>query len=277
MAYVSVAENATYETAISNTKTDPSVQNVINLGGHLRGVARYNSSTGRSPYYDKIRETLIAIPGHAQYFADEIKREQKAVQRYPTNTGPRVSYDFSRTRSFDTLGHLPSPATIAVLGHFLSDDIDTPSELESPGSDWGPNPKANSYFSSTTIMNIGLRNPPVTSQRRNDDPVVRLAETRAWWEEIKSGKRAFSFLGQKVEYRFKPDGTWDAITLANPPDDAPRPPKMAPANTQGQPNQKRKSGFPVAVERSGRSPWLWVITAVCLLSAGGIWVKMRRG
>ena len=40
-----------------------------------------------------------------------------------------------------------------------------------------------------------------------------IADTRAWWEEIKSGKRAFSYKGQKVEYRFKPDGTWETIAL----------------------------------------------------------------
>ena len=96
------------------------------------------------------------------------------------NTGPRVSYDFNRKVYFQTLRHLPSPETISVLGGFLSDDTDTPTVRISPDSDWGENPRANSYHSSWTIMNIGLRDPPVAEEDRNVGVDERLARTRAW-------------------------------------------------------------------------------------------------
>lgn len=47
-------------------------------------------------------------------------------------------------------------------------------------------------------------------------------------EEVKSGQRPFSFKGQKVGYRFKPDGRWDTLPIANPPDDAVKFPRLSP-------------------------------------------------
>ena len=192
----------------------------------LRNMGHRKSMAGCNPdvrsIYQEIQKELLSIPGHARYFAEEIKREQKEVAEYPTSTGPRISYDRNRSKYFATLSHLPSPETIAVLGEFLSDDIDTPRYRISPDSDWGENPKANSYGSAVTLTRIGLREPPGTRESYDADPVLHLAKTRAWWEEVKSGRRSFSFKGQAVEYRFKPDGTWDTLPIANPPDDRPQ-------------------------------------------------------
>lgn len=251
-----VAENTTYDAAISRVISTPSVEAVIELGGHLRGVARYNQPSGSNPYYYKIQQTLISIPGHARYFQQEIKRGQEAVKDLPTSTGPRVSYDGDRARYFETLSQLPSPEAIAVLGDFLSDDIDTPHPLVSEDSDWGENPRANSFASSFSIARIGLRNEPATLKSYDADPEAHLATTRAWWEEVKSGRKAFSFKGQDVEYRFKPDGTWETIALENPPDDML---EMKESSVKERPPVKSPPGDQMQKEETqGRNPWLWI-------------------
>lgn len=258
-----------YRSIIGQALANPTNENVLKLGDALVASARFldvNDPTEVELHRD-LQDCMISIPNHAQYFADQIEREQKAVERYPTITGPRVSYDFNRTMHFKTLSHLPSPETIAVLGHFLSDDKDTPVPLMSPDSDWGPNPRANSYGSAYTIIDIGLRNPPVSIARRIDiDPDRCLATTRAWWDEVKSGKRTFSFLGQKVEYRFKPDGTWETIALTDAPDDAPKAAKSPPLAA----HMTTGSSHPPGIR------WGWIAAVVLVLLAGLAWLNRRK-
>jgi hypothetical protein len=242
----------------------------------LRNMGHRNTMNGCSPavqrIYREIQRELLSIPGHAQYFANEIKGEQKLVAKYPTSTGPRVGYDFNRAMYFNTLAHLPSPETISVLGDFLSDDIDTPRERISPHSDWGENPRANSFASSFTLSTIGLRDAPVDMKEYDASPEAHLAKTRAWWEEIKSGMRTFSFKGQAVEYRFKPDGTWDTIAIANPPDDGHQ---MVAAAVPARP--KVDSG-PLA-SASGHEQkgfWVWIVIGLIGGLALVFWLGVRR-
>ena len=261
-----VAENLTYDAAIHAAKSHPNAAQVIELGGHLRGVARYNRPPESNPYYKRIQNALLSIPGHARYFQEAIEREQEAVKDYPTTTGPRVSYDFNRTRHFETLSHLPSPETIAVLGHFLADDKDTPKPLMTPGSDWGTNPRANSYGSAYTLTNVGLRDAPGTWKDYDADPDAQLAKTRAWWEEVKAGRKTFSFKGQSVEYRFKPDGTWETLAMVNAPDDGP---KVAAA-------KQSDSSDAVVMAPVGQRHWLWWLVPVMFLLAAICWKSLQR-
>lgn len=175
----------------------------------LRNMGYRRSYAGHDPSVDsiyfKIQQRLLALPGHAQYFAHKIEVEQKSVERFPTITGPRCTYDFNRGLYFEVLSHLPSPETIQVLGHFLYDDKDTPVPLISPDSDWGENPRANSFFAAATIMRMNLKNPPIFAA---GGPDANLERVRAWWEEIQAGKRVLAFAGQDTGYRFTPDGSW---------------------------------------------------------------------
>jgi len=175
--------------------------------GYRRSFAGHDSSV--DSIYAKIQQTVLALPGHAQYFADKIEVEQKSVERFPTITGPRCTYDSNRNLYFEVLSHLPSPETIRVLGHFLCDDKDTPVPLMSPGSDWGgENPRANSFFAADTIMRMNLKSPPISA---GGGPDARLERVRVWWEEIQAGKRVLSFDGQDTGYRFTPDGSWQIV------------------------------------------------------------------
>jgi hypothetical protein len=264
---------AMWEQKLTEARAGTAANKTAQLWLGLRNMGHRNSIPNRSPevqvIYEKIQDELLSTPGHAKYLALEIKREQKEVANYATSTGPRVEYDFNRARYFKTLARLPSPETIAVLGEFLSDDIDTPRPLNSPHSDWGENPRANSFGASFTIAATGLRDAPADKKSYDLSPEEHLAKTRAWWEEVKSGKRAFSFMGQAVEYRFKADGTWDTIPIANPPDDAPKQEikkvDEKPIKVPEQSEQHEKKTY----------QWLLVAVGVLLCVVCGLWMKRK--
>jgi hypothetical protein len=214
--------------------------------------------------FEEIQFTMLSIPGHARYFADQIKLEQKKFTNDPTITRPRVAYNRMRGWNFLTMRHLPSPETIAVLGDFLADDKDQPGPRDPSKSYDYDIPPANSVHSAETINKIGLRNPPIKAEANAVHPDDLLVATRAWWEEVKSGKRTFSFKGQPVEYRFKPDGTWETIPIANPPDDGPKPVQPTAAS-------EKQASPPATVDPvnpEAHSVWWWIA------GAGGVLVAV---
>ena len=222
--------------------------------------------------YQEAQTALLSVPGHAQYFADEIERRQNEVWKDPLVAGGRGSYNSDRAYYFGVIAHLPSPEAIKILGNFLSDDKDTPSERISPNSDYGPNAPANSLYSTYTLIDIGLRDAPVSPKQRDDDQDQILAKTRAWWKEIEGGKRTFSFKGQNVEYRFKPDGTWETLSMANPPDDGPGRPQAGPTRPARRPaTDQREPRLSIQVTII---PWLLAFGTFVLATA--CWWAMRK-
>lgn len=242
----------------------------------LKNMAHRSALPGRSPevlvIYRRIQDELLAIPGHAKYFADEIKREQKEVAKDAPHPGDRISYNRNRSNYFRTLTHLPSPETIAVLGEFLSDDIDTPRLKISPDSDWGENPRANSFSATYALSLIGLRDPPASKEFYDAEPDAHLAKSRAWWEEVKAGRKTVSFLGQKVEHRFKPDGTWETIAMQNPPDDG-KGPSIQVVNPEASSSPHQRSERPEPAR--GINQWWLAGMGTFLVAALGLWLRSR--
>lgn len=261
---------ALWEANLENAKEKPPASRIPDLSLGLKNMGYRRSLDGHSSdvdaIYAKIQSELLGIPGHARYFQQEIKRGQEKVKDCPTSTGERVSYDFDRAMWFETLKHLPSPETISVLGEFLSDDIDTPDPRIEP-DDCGPPPPANSFSSSYIISTIGLRDPPAESNAYDADPEAHLARTRAWWEKIRTGARTFSFKGQSVEYRFRPDGTWETLAMVNAPDDGP---KGA--------GRVERPGVGKTEPGAGEIPrgWVWLVFPVILAAVFGIWFVSRK-
>jgi hypothetical protein len=101
-----------YDIAISRLHEDPSSANVIELGQVLISIAYYNSPPEINPYYSKIQKVLLSVPGHARFFASEIKSQQKEVAHHSTIPGPRGTYDFNRGHYF-----LPLPQNLWVKRH----------------------------------------------------------------------------------------------------------------------------------------------------------------
>lgn len=199
----------------------------------------------------KLQSELLAIPGHAQYFVDELEKLRLAGKY----TGRERQYYI-----LETLPHLPSPETVQVLGRYLSDERDTPPP-PIPGQDWTALP-ANCFLAVDALGRIGLRNPPVTKSFLYRDQAI-LDANRSWWREIQSGKRTFSFKGQDIEYRFNPDGTWDTITIANPPDD---PPGTKESALKERPPVKRPQEDPMQKDETQHmNPWLWISGLIVVL------------
>lgn len=276
--------------SIQEVEQKPPNETIPLLADSLQKLARKNvfQVAERIEVYDLVQSTLLAIPGHAKYFADELER---------LRLDPKSDYIRTRTTYLtETLKHLPSPETIQVLGHYLSDMRDTPydenpkyiealraGEVKEP--DWTPTPQ-NAWLATYTLSNIGLRNPPF-------EPVgnyinIRFSEAdslpkfREWWEDVKSGKRTFSFVGQEVEYRFKPDGGWETVTVANPPDATPKLPDATPPQREKEP-EKERIAKPRPAERGsvaevgpGYALWKWATAGFFLLIVAGLWAKLRR-
>jgi hypothetical protein len=208
---------------LEESKQKPESVRVAELWLGLKNMRNRQNNVERSVAIDEIHKNLqaelISIPGHAQYFADEVETFRLRVQRVPRVN--QTDYDsFRLVRIAEILPCLPSPETIKVLGNFLYDERDEP-----PERSYQPE---NAYLAAYGLSQIGLRDSPFEGMlapiRLTYIPDWKqLPVFRAWWEEVKSGQRTFSFKGQAVEYRFKPDGTWDTIPIANPPDDAPKP------------------------------------------------------
>jgi hypothetical protein len=259
-----IIANPTYEASIRAAELDPSEANVIELGGHLRGIARYGQPPVNKPYYDLIQKTLLSIPGHAQYFADKLERLRTELPK--TDDGHIRSVYIAQT-----LIHMPSPETIKVLGDYLHDERDVP-----PQRKWTPE---NAHLAAYALSRIGLRDFPFEGPLAPYSLTIwpdlhQLPDYRAWWEEVKSGQRAFSFKGQAVEYRFRPDGTWETIPIANPPDDGPKP---VPAAT----DSGKRDESPVTVDSvkpADRSLLWWIagVAGVLLAVALALFRKFRR-
>ncbi len=296
---------ALWESKLVETQDEPPNVRLRELSLGLRNMGHRRGFEGHSPAveeaYLKIQQELLSIPGHAKYYADELER---------LRLDPKSNYERIRpTYLAATLRYLPSPETIQVLGDHLSDMRDTPidenpkyHEAVSSGKlrpiDWAPTPQ-NAWLATYALSNIGLQDPPFEpvanySFIRYAPSTESLQKFRVWWEEVKSGKRTFSFKGQNVEYRFKPDGTWETISLVIPPDNGTKD-----EETPEQPSDSEKTKIddvtklkePIVQSRESKrmSPvesetltektvdFQWILVSALLVMAMvcGIWIKRR--
>jgi hypothetical protein len=135
------------------------------------------------------------------------------------------------------------------------------------------------------ILYLPLREPPkMPPVMAGEEPeVVMVHPWQSWYAEVKSGRKTFSFKGQSVEYRFNPDGTWETIAVANPPDDAPKP---EPSKTEGMRPEKSLPPSPLAPEATAplapgpnASPSIygWIIgCGILILAAVAVFLKRRN-
>ena len=204
---------------------------------------------------------LIAIPGHARLFADELERLRSEVVARGTPRGNQSTYDRLRNYYLGGLRFLPSPESIEVLGRYLHDERDIPIDISFLPS--------NAYIASQTLVAIGLRDAPISGRVVMWDPEA-LETHRAWYKEVKSGERPFSFVGQQVEFRFRPDGTVESreISVVDPPVVEPAVAKVPDAPLPAPVEPPAASRFtPVA--------WPWVAAALLAILALG-WRMMAR-
>jgi hypothetical protein len=285
---------ADWEKSIEIAKKENQPGNIKMLSEGVRKLSRKKSlfSDWRNELYLAAREQLLATPGHAEHAREEIEKARLSLGSLIYEVG----YSNTRRLQFETLAHLPSPETIKVLGDYLADDRDLAKEPV-----WFPDGglaglDANSWWSVRTLGSIGLRDteyppPDVGKRPRFEDYAIRdeawrdiwhyeydkrrkeLGPWRAWYAEVKSGQRAFSFNGQAVEYRFNPDGTWQTISIPKPPDDAPEITEARTAATRAV-KQRAKEQPPGNADRAYR-PYLLAGLAG-LLALAAAWFALQR-
>lgn len=147
--------------------------------------------------YAQLQKMILNTPNHARYIANEVEKMRQQEEHLPRAN--QTSYDrVRRTLIGETLRHLPSPETIQVLGNYLDDERDPPPRLE-----FLPE---NSFLGCVALSEIGLRNPPVSARPGIHNWREELVKQKVWYSQVKAGTLPFSFFGQKIEYRFKPDG-----------------------------------------------------------------------
>lgn len=259
-----------WESKLAAARTLEPREKILALGLGLRSMGWRRSFPDHGIevdlMYRKLQQELLSTPGHARYFADEVER----LIADPKNAGSSV-----RERSWylrQTLVHLPSPETIQVLGSYLYDErfsLD-PTVVNSGAT--GP-----TYaLVAVALRHIGLRETEdyIRTQGTRWTTEEDIESIRRWWEEVKTGERTFSFKGQDVEYRFLPDGTWETIPIANPPDDGPgaSEAKPAPANARESPAQ-----LAVPADNESGVPWRWIWLGMAgLLFAGYLGLRKLR-
>jgi len=244
----------------------PREESIPMLGTMLRKLSRKNifQVSERVAVYDRAKEVLLRIPGHAQYYEERIR------EAYEPLKGPNPNLGINRAGTemmygFQTLEHIPSPETLKVLGEMLFEMWELP-----PTGEYTPPALAERAV--ITLGALKIRETPWRPVTTTGDLSGAIPAWQVWWEEVMSGQRAFSFEGQSVEYRFKTDGSVEATSILNPPDDRPKSPKAESID------RKRPVGSPNAKDNSTQSdPWPWVVggTIVLLLIVLWLWVKRR--
>lgn len=176
-------------------------------------MAYWKERVGHGPevedLYSTIQSSLLAIPGHATYYGDRINKaqtERRAAMPAATE-GELGSANYSikdgnfrneETNDLWTLRYLPSPETIKVLGTFLSDEWVSPIPVQ---DDWLWPSLARHSVEVLAVMPI-VKKPTARIEDPANSGVIMpdLKAWQQWFEQIKAGKRTFSFEGDPTEY-----------------------------------------------------------------------------
>lgn len=216
--------------AIEEQKNLPPEQAIPNLGKSVRKYALHTHiEKGDRVVYNRARDLLLSIPGHAEWFGREIKA---MTDDEISRTG--LQFEGRREWYFETLSELPSPETVKVLGEQLFDER---SPLEGPlnEAEWMPS----SCFAVIALHKLGLEDPPVQTSfadYRNDVRTWQL-----WYEQVRSGARTFSFKGDKTIY-----------SLAGPVATASDPGEVRPDSRRQGPDSGGATGAPTGWSKSPR-------------------------
>jgi hypothetical protein len=267
--------------------------------GEFIGIGRYGPSSmddEQRAIFDKARSALLAIPGHAKYYQDKIERtraftkhyyglskeEQRKIQEQfrdqQQDISKEINYDGVRGDAFDILGLLPSPETVAVLGHYLEDSEgrDGKDLLGDPihtGSDAIPRPP-NCGIAYFALGRLGIEQPPIPPTDMEDRVLnqERVDVWKQWWSEIKAGKRTYRFKGSPIEYGADGPATPEQIEKARSTRE--RDEKRAAGHARRTDKEEGSENEPEANERS-RPLFMLIASAVAVL-ASIVWYLRRK-
>ncbi|HEY1120305.1 MAG TPA: hypothetical protein VGE67_01840, partial [Haloferula sp.] len=128
-------------------------------------------------------------PGHAEYFAKKIRNDETL---YESGRGHEVQG--GALWDFETLGQLPSPETVKVLGSFLDDEKNRIEPV--PGADVAPI-AANNLLAARAFHSLKIVSPPLQKRPSDYDDIQ---PWRLWFSQVQAGTRTFRFEGDPQEY-----------------------------------------------------------------------------
>jgi len=185
---------------------------------------------------------------------------------------PYEDYDRSRHDLFESMGKIKDPRVVKFMGELLPDVEWTqdPVELARINADWAALPP-NASLSAKQLRKLVKDFPSNEAFGiKMDKDIIPWVK---WYEEVKTGKRSFSFVGEETVYRFNRDGSWRVVSAAGeavPGDElvekAPEPPRR----------DLKGRRVPERVEPQGSGLVLWPLAVGVLLVGLGVWFWLRR-
>ncbi len=191
-----------------------------------------NVEAGARPVFLAAQSALLAIPGHAKYYQDQIEKTREFVKYYnalpeeeqekirkesleeearrhtpAVGLTDRLSYGQVCYNAFEILSLLPSPEAVAVLGHYVEDPEGRDGKdllgnpIYIPGSDVAP-ALPNCNRAGLALGKLGIEHPPYPAADTEDVVLneKRVDAWKQWWSEIKAGRRTYRFIGSPIEY-----------------------------------------------------------------------------
>ncbi len=271
----------------------------ISLLGPFMGIAAYgreSMSEDQTAVFERARDALVSVPGHARFYQERINRCRSEVQANAQKPGEEIArleregkwtglgdYETIRKQAFQILRELQSAETVSVLGDFLDDPegrdrknlLGLPVEISGTRK-FGPNCLA----ASVALSNLGIEHPPSEFRRDfgyagsvsyiNDEQLREVDAWKDWWNEVEAGKRTYRFIGSSIEYG--PDGPASAealkrIALADKRDAQRAGGKMRAAGQSGDEGEKPEGRSGVVI---------WTVSLVLLAGLLGLgWKKIR--
>ncbi|MGJ8643302.1 MAG: hypothetical protein ACSHX9_07845 [Luteolibacter sp.] len=254
--------------------------NIEFFGDSLRKLARKNifQVSRRIEVYDKVQQSLLSIPGHAEFYAEPIWESYRAYRdpSHPKHSGSANAFDWEAQIGLETLKHLPSSETVKVLGGMLWEDWEAERNT-GPGLSDLTYPSALAYQATWTLGDLPLRDKP-SPQFKRRQAKDHLPAWQDWYEKVKAGEIAFSFVGQPVEYRFQADVSVSSTLIEIPKDEQEN--AAAAEREQRHPTNEDDGGSKFADAPAPSSEmhyWRWVIAgfAAMIVFSGFLILKKK--
>lgn len=228
--------------------------------------------------YRATQNSLLSIPGHALYYKnkiEELRSKVKSGQYDEEGRGNYIREYRDLQGAIHIIGHLPSAESVAVLGHFINDPEGRDGKTiigtihkEDDGFE------VNCLNAMDELNRVGIANPPVDLKRpvTTDNMFEYVDKWKDWWEEIKSGKRTYRFIGSNIEYG--PDGPASSEVIQRTQRNMKRDEERAAGHKKATPVADPTS----VITQIGKPFSLAGILAACALVAGAVWyfLKGRR-
>jgi len=221
----------------------------------------YNS--GRDEEQDRVfqraKKDIVEITGYAKYYQDDLEKLRRLTKDDSTYS---FQYGKAQKKIFQSLGQLPSPETVRVMGDFLNDPEGRNGKdiAGDPISVWNT---VNCKMAVGVLLHLKIEKAPVV--KAGQVSFEDVDAWKQWWDEIKSGKRTYRFVGSPVEYG--PDGPVSAKELSRREHDRQSSPRTGNVGTQEVASPPESLGIGSKVAAG---------IALVLLAAGGWFAFGKR-